>query len=378
MPLNGRPGEKTVFSSLDLAIILYSSPLPPSATLKRLEKSSDIGGGDGILEIARRDELSGTREGLRNYIENKLSELRVRVETTEELIQQLGELMMLFTVSLPLIVVGLVFMVSPGKAAPLLVAFSAIGGLVGAAAYAKIPVELRFPPPGRRALAALSLMAVPLLLEAGGLIRVGEEVFLLVVAASAPSAALTYREAREILGELEGDRRLLVEALRCPFHIFRCLGLDAFEEPVRLRVSRVLREILMLYGRFGRDEEGLRWLVEYFESYRRLLGDVRARTMLSLLNGIVGVSVLALGLSMVSSVFSSLPAVSVAGLSISPVSFARVKPYLDLVLAVNSLSYSVATASMREGNPLYFPLYLPVMLLATYAGLVLGPLLAPR
>ncbi len=372
------PSRSGGLGGLDLAILLYSSPLPPSATLRRLRESFEIRDSSEVLEVARRDEEAGSREGLRSLIEERLGELRIQVETSEALLQQLGELMMLFTTTMPLIVVGLVLMVSPGEAAPLLLGFSLAGVAVGLAAQFKVPQELRLPPPGPRPYLLLPLATVPFLLDALHVAELGERVFLVAAAMALPSAYLVYVEERRLLGELEENRELIVEALRCPFHLYRCLGLESLERPVRLAVSRTVRAALLLMGRFGAEREALHWLYEYYRQRVKLLRDVRGRTTVSLLNGLVGVAVLAVGLSMLYTVFSTLPPVNMAGINIDPRAYTAIKPLIGAVLAINSLSYSAATASLREGNPLYLPLYLPAMLLATYTGLQLGPLILPH
>ena len=379
MPKN-RPtffGKKVFLGPLDLALLLYTSPLPPSATLKRLGELFEVRDSRDVLEVARRDEVSGGREGLRRFLEEGLAALKVEVETSEAMLQQLSELMMLFTTTMPLIVVGLIFMISPGQGATALLGFSLAGMAVGVAAQLKVPRELRFPPPDWRAYALLPLAAVPFLLDSLRVAMLGDNVFLLAAIAAAPASILVWLDEKRLLGELGENGAMLVEALRCPFHLYRCVPLERLEAPVRVPVSRVVRAALRLMGRFGAEREALQWLTEYYEARHRLIRDVRSRTAVSLLNGVVGVAVLAVGLSMLYTVFSTLPPVSVAGVHIDPRVYGAIKPVMNLVLAINAASYSAATASLREGNPLYMPLYLPAMLLATYAGLALGPLTLP-
>lgn len=359
----------------DLSIILYSSPLPPSATLKRLEQSFELVNCSEVLEIAKQDELQGNRFGLKNFVENKLAELRVQVENTEVLLQQLSELMLVFTVSLPLIIAGLLFTLSPGQGVSMLVVFSAIGALVGMLGFVKIPEQLRFPMPDGRVYFPLVLLVLPFVFDF--IFKIGNLSFPLSALLAAPSAFLTYREEVLILEELRENEEMLVNAVKCPFHLYRCVRPEKVEEPVRVRLSRTVRTLLRLYGGFGVEPQGLRWLLEYYKQHFKLIRDIRSRTLIALLNGIVGVSVLAVGLALIDSVFSGLPSVSVAGLNVSPESFTQIKPVMNLVLAINSLSYSISTASVREGNPLYFPLYLPFMFLTTFAGLTLAPLLIP-
>ena len=368
-------GDKPLLGRTDLAIILYSSPLPPSATLKRIEQVFELKDCSDVVELARRDELSGARDGLRNYVEGRLAELRVQVENTETLLQQLSELMLVFTVSLPLIVAGLLFMLSPGEGVLALLVFSVVGAFVGVVGFSRIPAELRFPKPSWRIYIPLALLATLFALEF--MHELGELVFLLAAFLATPSALLTYREEKLVLGELRENEEMLLDAVKCPFHLYRCVSPERLEKTVRVELSKTVRTILQLYGRFGVDPEGLRWLLEYYKQHFKLVRDIRSRTLIALLNGVVGVSVLAVGLALIGGVFSSLPAVSAAGLNVSPEAFTSIRPIMSLVLAINSLSYSIATASVREGNPLYFPLYLPAMLLATYAGLELGPVLIP-
>ena len=54
------------------------------------------------------------------------------------------------------------------------------------------------------------------------------------------------------------------------------------------------------------------------------------------------------------------------------------KKSLDLVLTLNAFGLSIATSTSREGNPLYFTLYLPVIGFAMWIGYTMAFLYAPQ
>ena len=366
--------NKPVLSDLDLAIILYSSPLPPSATLRRI-KDYFIFRERGVAEIAKRDELSGVREGLKTFIENKLAELKIQVENTELLLQQLSDLLLVFTVSLPLIVAGLLFMLGPEQGIITLLTLSLMGLIIGVISFTQVPPELRFPLLSKNSYLALFLLILPIITNA--FYHLDSALFLLLSLFSIPSAVIALLDEKKIIRELDENQQILTEAMKCPFHLYRCIGLEHLNSPVVMNISRTIRTILNLYGKFGTEKRGLLWLSEYYKQVVKLVRDTRARTLMALFNGFIGIAVLALGLSMIQSVFSSLPNINLQFINMGPQIYMNIKPRLYIVLGINSISYSIATSSVREGNPLYFTIYLPSMFFATYIGLFIGPLIMP-
>ncbi len=366
---------KTRLSDFDLAVILYTSPLPPSATLKRLKDIFLVDPGDELVSIARQDELLGHREGLRRLIELKLNELAVWVENTEVILQQISDLLMTFNVALPLLVVGILLLLNPIQGSISLWIFSVFGLIAGAFAYRQFPGNIRFPNPPLTNLVPLSL--IPLLTY---LLSSHELLFIALTLASLPSAIITYRKTRNIFNELKENDKLLTDALRCPFHLYRCIKPDLLHvQEVNISISNTIRSVLELYGKLGVDKQGLRWLTEYYRQFFKLVTNIRSKTLIVLFNSIVGMLVLSVGLSLITSVFTGLRSMHTLtlglALNINSQTLESIRPLLNITLIADSISYSVAISSVREGNPLYFPLYLPAMFLATFAGLVLGPLI---
>lgn len=368
---------KSRLSDFNLAVILYTSPLPPSATLNRLKEAFIIDPGEELLTTARQDELLGHREGLRRLIELKLNELAVWAENTEVILQQISDLLMTFNVALPLLIVGIFLLLNPLHGSISLWAFSVSGLMAGALAYKRFPDNMRFPSPPLTSLLPLSL--IPLLAY---LLSDHELLFAALALVSLPSALTTYRRSRSILDELRENDRLLIDALRCPFHLYRCIKPDLLQaDKLGMPISSTVRSVLKLYGRLGVDKQGLRWLAEYYRQFFKLVTNTRSKTLIALLNGIVGMLVLSTGLALITSVYTELRTIHTLALGlaldISQRSLESIKPLLNITLVADSLSYSIAISSVREGSPLYFPLYLPAMFLATFAGLTLGLLVAP-
>lgn len=385
--------------AIPLALLLLVSPLMPLTTLKRLREigyysylpsPEDVLEGkrpEGlsekaveVLEATLQSQHSGSRAIFEEKIEELLSRTAVELELAEYNISQLFQLASLFTSVVPVTVASIQFLTNPEEAAPTLIACSVIsiivGGVIGLGLF---PRELALVAPSLKTLFTflISLAAYPLY----SLLEVPHPLLCTFTTAAVPASVLCIQLRRRVLDSFREARKLVRRASMASYNIFSALEIDDPEYLLSPRWSGIARSAttaLYMFCLYGGEKirEGLQRLELYIGRYLDYLFRIRERTRVMLIYAVVEAAVVAVMYSMLIGCLKLL-----GGEEATPIELITLPSYaalrslekmLDMVLSLNALGLSLATSSAREGQPLYFPMYLPlisgVMLAAYTAG----------
>ncbi|RLE75627.1 MAG: hypothetical protein DRJ56_05420 [Thermoprotei archaeon] len=386
---------RTSSLTLPLSIVLNFSPLPPLTTILYLGKLGVYGELPRELvdpeDLRRRGcapefvrlyeeallaQRTGRREGLRNVLERSMRELRTALDMMDYNVSTMVEVLSLVTIVVPLTLASVMVFVSPGSMLPAVTASSLVGLVLTALlGMYFVPWELWLRRPR-----ALSL--APMLLGLPAYHLLGDAVLSLALAV-ALSAPLVYLEQRRAVGVLDEAVDLLSRASHSPNPVLAGVDLDDLLDRRFYGVSRAATVTLYTLFTQGGSKyyEGVARLLAYVRDVAEAFRGLRRKALQSFAYALVMAAMAAAAMAIIISVIeymASLPApVSVSGVSLSPGDVTLVRAAMPAYIALTSLSYAVAAACMRDGNPLYFPLYLAAILPASYAGYHLTLLYAP-
>jgi len=371
-------------SVVPLSILLSTSPLPPLTTLQRLRslriyKSipdllntnlDDLrkkGYSDKFVELLRVASLShrtGSVEPLRSLVEEEMAETRTSLELMDYTISQNMELLSVFILLLPSILASLLFIVNSTIVATVLLACSLLGLVIGLClGFLSIPWELRLRGPLLPALISpvIFLLAFYLL----------QDPLKSLIVLSVLLSPYLFKRLRNELGVFRESLELARRATTSTSNIFRALEIDSPEYLLSKKfygVSRAVCVAIYLLALHGGTKlrESLVKLLEYIRDYMNYINRLRSRTRVIFLYSVIMGALSAVSLAFIVTVlsfFSSMFSYSSITLMTSiyiptPEEIGMIKYYVRIVLAVNSLTFALITALFREGNPLYFPLYL--------------------
>ena len=379
-----RTWMESYHSVVPLSILLSTSPLPPLTTLQRLralgiyKSIPDILGVNiedfkrqgysdrfiELLKVASLSQRTGSIEPLKSLVEEKISETRADLELMDYTISQNMELLSVFVLLLPSILASLLFIVNPTIVATILLACSALGLILGIClGLISIPWELRI----RGSVLPLIFSPVIFLVA----FYIFQDPLKSLVILSIVLSPYLFKKLREELKVLEESLELARRATTSTSNIFRALEIEDPEYLLSDRfygVSRAICVAIYLLALHGgvRLRESLVKLLEYIRDYvgyvKRLRNKTRVIFLYSAIMGMlsaVSLAFIVVVLSFLSSTMSSstLPLITAIYMP-SHEELELVKEYIRYVLAVNSLTFSLITALFRDGNPVYFPLYL--------------------
>jgi len=370
---------------LELAVITTYSPQPPLTTLHFLKKigvykflpEENV----SVEELKKRkfsDEfcefwqeaqsatISGEREGLRSFLEEKFSDLKTRLDMIDFRLQTYLMALNTFLLVLPLILSVMTIFTGTEAVQPLVFIplCSLPIALVPPLILMPREMSLKNPRP---------LVFAPIV--AATLVYFFTRNILLLALLSIPSSALTFIEEKKALKEIEEAGRILRKAAQSPNIKF--IEIKDPEELLErgFGFSKALLVALYIQLAFLQTKsyfKAVSKLLSIFREYHSSLKKIRERAGSVLLVGLIIITVAAASFAIV---FYTVSNTSRIAREI-PYSTYRLRPLsehelLDLrfklleVLAAMSLALSVL-ATTREANPLYFPLYLPLLILVSY------------
>lgn len=389
---------KSSSSFLPLALILYFSPLPPLTTLlylSRLNVFECVPRGLADPEELRRQgyaeefvklyeevllaQRTGRREGLRNVLEKALHETRTSLEMMDYNVSTMMEVLSLVTIVIPTLLASVAVFVDPSMFVPVIVASSALGAVVALVmGVYSIPSELWLRRPRLVALA-------PLLLFLPAFYLAGSTSLALMTAALAASIPILY-EQRKALKVLSEAVELLSRASHSSNPVLAGVSLDSLLDGRFYGIARAAT--ITLYTLFtqggSKYYEGVAKLLAYVREYASMFRGIRRKALQSFAYALVMAAMAAAAMAIVIAVIDFMAGMPLgdagvyAGLRVpSKEETSALKAGADMFLALSALAYAIAVACMRDGNPLYFPLYLAAILPTSYLSFHLSLRYAP-
>ena len=387
---------ETSFLPLPLSIIVASSPLPPLSTLILLarlkayslpeepvdpEELKDEGYAGEFVEFygeVLHAQRTGRREGVRDFVERKLAEAKSALELMDYNVSTLIEVLVALTIVVPLTVGSVAVFVEPRFFVPLTLVVCALAFLISLlSSITVVPPELWLPPP--RLYAFLPLLSYPLLHH---FLKSPSQALII---STLPSAILvlleqrgklkTLKEAEEYVRRASTSRNPLLAGIE---------DLDILLDRRFFGVGRAAAAALyVLFTQGGRRYgEGVAFLRKTLRSYLDTFRGVRRKAATSFLYALIMACLSAASMAfLLSSLFvlAGIPTGGFMGGFRAP-TYEEVEGLIagvDLYVAITALTYSVSVAALRDGNPLYFPLYLAPLVSASYASYVLALEYAP-
>ncbi|RLE75721.1 MAG: hypothetical protein DRZ80_02300 [Thermoprotei archaeon] len=390
--------------AVPLSIVFLTSPLSPLSTLhklKRLGLYSYLPEPSQLLDHLPDSFSSKMREtlrvailshksGSREVINQKLSEVMSRTETELEIadynISQLYQFISVFTTLVPSIIASVLFFMNLKNGVITIISaalFSVMAGFLGLTVF---PGELRLPSPPKRYL-ALFLIVAPLYF----IFNFELKLLLLISLASLIPSFLSWIFLSNKMKILREARELVRKANTTTFNLFKALEIEDPDFLLARRWFGIARAattslyLLALHGG-GRLSDSLNLLESYYSRYLNALDRIRSKTRVMMFYSVIEALVIAgIYAILVYTLlfFANLPryyseAYTGAFYIPSTIELEFLKKSLDLVLTLNAFGLSIATSTSREGNPLYFTLYLPVIGFAMWIGYTMAFLYAPQ
>lgn len=387
---------RTSLLSLPLGVILNFSPLPPLTTLVYLsqlkiyeeipEKLLDVeelrerGYSPEFLQLyeeAARAQRTGTRAGLTHYLERRIRELKTSLEMMDYNISTMIEILALITIVLPLILAAVIAFIYPYFMVGVVSGVSALGLLTS------LGISLTFIPPELWLRKPRAIVFAPFLLSLPVFYVTGD-VALSIMVGAIPSAVLSFREERRNYRVLEEAMNMVSKATYSRNPVLAGVDLDYLLSDVWYGIAKsAVTTLYILYTQGGRKfAEGvsklLAFIRDYVESYRSL----RRKALQSLVYALIMSSIAAVCMAIVVFTVDFMSDVGmptgVSGFVIPTKEHVEeLKGATSLYIAVTSLTYALGIASLRDGNPLYFPVYLALILPLNYVSYMLALQYAP-
>ncbi|RLE92395.1 MAG: hypothetical protein DRN04_10425 [Thermoprotei archaeon] len=378
---------KSKRDTLPLSIILSVSPLPPLSTFFHLKKlgfysylpirpssSKELkkkGFSKDFIELyeeALRSQTTGSRRGLKSFIEEKLAEFKTSAEIAEMKTLSNASLMNSLAIVVPTLLTTLMLVTSPEIAPLILILLSIVSLLVILALNLPVVISI-YSYKFRKPEVLLSLLAaIPLYL-------VLKDIVISLIVASVPASIFS---GINVLKETKLRAQLLnivkTASQVSSKNVFKVIK----ETPQKLfekfdyGVMKAVVATLYLISAYAPCTEAYDKLTEYTRIYvttvKRIRSKFNAILLYSAIMIAISVSTLYLTVFSIGEFSQRIP----RGILVIGYSFIRlptltqlneIKVTLDFAITVNVLAFSLMCAMLREGNPLYFALYFPLLLI---------------
>jgi len=390
---------KTWFESerdaIPLNIIFLTSPLSPLTTLYKLRRlglytylpepskifDSLPSGISGKMKETLKTALLSHKSGSREVIKHKLSEIISRTETELELadynLTQLYQFISVFTTLVPSIIASVLFFMNLEQGVAVIIGVAILSVFAGFLGLTVFPSELRIPAPPKRYFLFL-ISAIPLYL----FLNFEMKLLFSLTMASSICSLLSWIWLFKKLNVLKDARELVRKAGTASFNVFKALEIEDPDYLLHEKwfgIAKAATTSLYLLALHGgrRLSESLNLLESYCSRYLNALFRIRSKTRVMMFYSIMEALVIAAIYAILVYTliyFSSMELHGAWGSFYIPSikEVEMLKNSLDLVLTLNALGLSIATSTSREGNPLYFTLYLPLISLAMWLGYVLA------
>ena len=347
----------------NLLLLLCSSPLPPKATLRFLEKRGLKFKLDGEMrKLIEEAERSGSVESLRKVLEDKLNDQKTEVEVIDKSLEQVYNLVTTLLIVVPLTIVSTLILTGSGGVLEFIFAISLSGGVIGTiVALSLLPGILKDPnPPYISFIPLMTLIfynSIPVYLL---LLSTGIAAFLQIL----------------YLGNWIRQEKRIFYILRKGLNYSFNLRLFLKEEGIKIEDLLKWRKpfdyafkTLYLFLLFSVNVEDYRRLLEYSSIMYYLKKSIRQKIVSSFLFTIISAGILGLGLGLINN-FTSLHNYPSTVLTFSKPSYEEF--VLGLILIALGLSFT--SSSIVHINPLYFPLHLFPIILTEILGFQLSTL----
>lgn len=388
--------------ALGLAVLLYSSPLSPLKTLEELREHGfypylptpdDVLDGRynphisgrmrEVLEAARRSQMEGDRKALEGLYRKLISGVSTQLELMDYNISQLYQFVSVFTSIVPSVIASVLLFTNPRQLPAVLVGTSLMSVLAGFLGLAFFPWELRLPGPGM--ITYIPFTAIPAIYYALERYSVPNGLLLSTIIASIPASVEGWRYLRRRVDAIDSSCRILEKASSCPWNLFACIGVEEPEEVISgdlFGIAGAASLGVYLLGIYGSEDvqRSVGMLEEAVREYVGALNSLKGKTRIMLFYAMLESGIAAVIYSVLISAAQYFSSFSSAGAPLYlplPREVEGLRRIVDPVLLLCSLGLSIATSSSREGNPLYFPVYLPLTAGATWLGFYIAWVFTP-
>jgi len=361
---------------IPLSIILTTSPLPPLTTLNKVRELGFYKylpkGTNPILkeyskkfrefyrEIAEAH-ISGSEKRVEYFLEDKLEEFKSFAETGE--LRVLSNIAMLNSIAviLPPMISVLMVLTNPLSTPLLLIGLSILSivlilllNLPNVTSLYSIKFKKAY-------LTLLILLAIPLYF-------LTENPYLALLVPSIPLSIVSFIELKKELNERE-NLLSIVKSAATGVNIFKYYKLNP-EKFVKKYYGFMKGVAVALYlgYAFGSGEK-MEALLKYYRIYLNTLKRIRLKTFTvifySFLMVSAAVSVLYLMEGSLREFRARTPDIPATFNFIQLPSLSQLnelEKYLDIAVVINITAFALSCAMLREGNPLYFTIYLPLLL----------------
>ncbi|RLE78871.1 MAG: hypothetical protein DRJ52_09630 [Thermoprotei archaeon] len=371
-----------------LAAACFSSPFPPASTILELSKLGlwflpksppelllkaktprfkELVEECKVAQLAgRKDSIKALAERYMDDLKNSLAALDIHVVSFSEILGWLGLFAPLFflcsVIFIPLEQVKIFILVS--LAASILISLVFFAG--------KTPREFSLPSPPLYSF--LSFLITPI----GYLLGLPLTISLLI--ASIPSAVFLLFYQRKLMEYIDLAEKI---CSRASSTMITPIILPKNFKPRDILSSEfwgfagILLKSLYLILTYGSEKyfENANRILEFFRQYRFYMNRFREKATAMYFYALIFVAIAGLSIAWTYTMYIELSQITTPTGKYFNISIPRVKDLenlIDATLAAVSLSFSLAVAVSKDGNPLYFPLYIPLLLAIEYCVFYIG------
>ena len=362
-----------MLGDLELLLLLVFSEAQPSFIFSWLSSNGyTYKATNRLIELAKQDEMNGSREALKTLLYEKIQQLRLNLEIFSKKSETLMEIFTLTLLTAPIMLYSLGIF-QPWLLPKITIVLMALNMLILMLYSNLYPRELRVMKLPRKMLpivlypALVTPIAKTLFPEI-----LLEKLLLIFLTISIPASILIYRETRQITKELQENLEILVKVSSSPFHVFSHLDPKLLKKDTKTELSKTVRIAVYLLGLWGIERRGLTELKNIYEEILKTLKEIRARGTISALSNLVSLFLLGFSSSLITQLLSTLASrdmLASLGIIIDP---AQLYTWIEIYLIYASIVYTLGLALLSLGSPSFYPLWLPLSILTTLAGLTSG------
>jgi len=373
--------------AIPLALILYTSPLSPLSTLNLLRqkgffeyiptieaiRSNKLNFYSGrfrnLIKLARFSHTYGEKGIIRQEIERQLQKVEVELELADYNLTQFYEFMSIFTTIFPSIIASTLIFIDISLAVSIMILLALASNVASFLSLVIFPLEARINNPNTRSLARIFILfgilsTIFYIISSAILNLYLPATLSLGIAAFLPSIVM-FNYIQEEIKELDEAMNRIRLAISTPFNIFKHLGKMPKEIILETRnpIAKAANICIYLISLYSGKKDAYMFLESYYRRYLDFIKRLRDKTRVMLIYFLIECTVIA---SIHAFMFTALEFMSKfdvlsSGIIKIPthVEIMAYRKSIDLILTLTSLALSLTTANSREGNPVFFLLYLP-------------------
>ena len=366
-----------------LLLVLYCSPLSPLVTLSRLKKLleeydylpdeattpdelKEKGYAPEFIKLYEASSLAsrtGRKESLKHMLDSFLLDLRTSIEMMSYNLDNLMNLLQVVAILIPFEIFCLLIFLNP-RASIVAIYVTILGVIVALGCIYVVKKEYRIKSPKLYTL--IPLVAILFLYLYIGNISIS------LLTASVPALILQLMEYVRYIKEHEKALSIIEKAAST--RLVKAIGIENPDELLSeryygfSRTGLIALYMILAHGGskyYESTSRLLSYMREMMAGFKRVRGFSRQIFIYGLVMAVVAAASVAIAVATVKYFASVSVKVSVPlpGIYIpSQEDLAFIESQVDLFIALCSLTFSIGIASARDGNPLYFPLYLPAVL----------------